>query len=106
VCPVGAIHERSEWRQVADLLDSRRKTTVAMVAPSVRVALGEELGLAPGAGSAGQVVAALRALGFDHCLDVNFAADMTILEASFFRACATPLGGFWGRWPGVSTALC
>ncbi len=25
ICPVGAISERSEWREVEDLLDSRRK---------------------------------------------------------------------------------
>ena len=25
ICPVGAISERSEWREVEDLLDSKRK---------------------------------------------------------------------------------
>lgn len=80
VCPVGAIQERSEWREVLDALDSRRKVLVAMTAPAVRVAIGEELGLGPGVVSTGQMVTAQRQLGFDYVLDVNFGADLTIIE--------------------------
>lgn len=39
---------------------------VIQTAPSVRVSIGEELGLAPGAVETGQMVAAQRALGFDY----------------------------------------
>jgi len=49
-------------------------------APAIRVALGEEFGLAPGSIVTGQMVAALRALGFDRVFDTNFTADLTILE--------------------------
>lgn len=80
VCPVGAIRERSEWRQVLDELDTKRKVMVAVTAPAVRVAIGEEVGLAPGTATVGQMVAAQRALGFDYVLDVDFAADLTIME--------------------------
>lgn len=51
--------------QVLRLLKDRRKFIVVATAPSVRVAIGEELGLAPGAVPTGQMVAALRKLGFD-----------------------------------------
>ena len=44
---------------------------VVQTAPAVRVAIGEELGLAPGTVSTGQMVAALRALGFDHVFDTG-----------------------------------
>lgn len=53
---------------------------VIQTAPSVRVSIGEELGLAPGSVETGQMVAAQRALGFDHVFDANFSADLTIME--------------------------
>lgn len=80
VCPVGAIKERSEWRAVLDELESKRKVMVAMTAPAVRVAIGEEVGQGPGAVNVGQMVSAQRELGFDYVLDVDFAADLTIME--------------------------
>lgn len=80
VCPVGAITERSEWRAVLDELDNKRKLMVCMTAPAVRVAIGEEVGMAPGSITVGQMAAAQRALGFDKVLDVDFAADLTIME--------------------------
>lgn len=48
---------------------------VAITAPAVRVALGEELGLSPGSVTTGQMVTAQRELGFDyggqqHCVDL------------------------------------
>ena len=82
-CPTGALYERPELAQVMDLLDANAAgvTKVAIVAPAVRVSIGEELGLSPGSISTGQVVTALkRELGFDAVFDVNFAADLTILE--------------------------
>ncbi|GAB4819092.1 hypothetical protein N2152v2_006138 [Parachlorella kessleri] len=80
ICPVGAISERSEWREVLDQLESRRKTMIIMMAPSIRVAVGEELGLAPGAVTTGQIATAQRMLGFEYVFDANFSADLTIME--------------------------
>ncbi|EFN55045.1 hypothetical protein CHLNCDRAFT_24040 [Chlorella variabilis] len=89
MCPVGAITERAEWREVEDQLDAKRKAgrgagraglMVCVTAPAVRVAIGEELGLAPGTITTGQMVAAQRQLGFDYVFDVNFGADLTIME--------------------------
>ena len=56
---------------------------VAQTAPAVRVAIGEELGLAPGTIETGQMVAALKALGFDYVFDTDFSADLTIMEEGF-----------------------
>jgi NADH-quinone oxidoreductase subunit G len=53
---------------------------VAQTAPSVRVALAEEVGLSPGTVTTGQMVAALRALGFDVVFDTDMSADLTIME--------------------------
>ena len=50
------------------------------VAPAVRVSLGDEFHLPPGAIVTGQMVAALKRLGFDRVFDTNFGADLTIME--------------------------
>ena len=50
------------------------------VAPAVRVAIDEALGKPPGSVSTGQLVAALRALGFDFVFDTLFGADLTVVE--------------------------
>ncbi len=79
VCPTGALMEKSE----IDLYDEYRKAGKYMVvqtAPAVRAALGEEFGYKIGTPVTGQMVAALRRLGFDKVYDTNFAADLTIME--------------------------
>lgn len=80
VCPTDAIHERPHWQEVLDIIESGRKTVVVQSAPAVRVAIGEEVGLAPGEVTTGQMVAAQRALGFNYVFDTNFSADVTIME--------------------------
>lgn len=47
---------------------------------SQRVGIPEEFGLKPGDISTGQLVAALKEIGFDLVLDTNTAADLTIME--------------------------
>ncbi|PHJ39190.1 Fe-Fe hydrogenase 2 [Desulforamulus profundi] len=60
----------------------RDKSLFKMVqcAPSVRVSIGEDFGLAYGTVTPGKMAAALRRLGFDRVYDTNFGADMTIIE--------------------------
>jgi NADH-quinone oxidoreductase subunit G/NADP-reducing hydrogenase subunit HndD len=65
---------------VWEALGDPKKHVVVQTAPAIRVALGEEFGAAPGSIVTGQMVAALRALGFDKVFDTNFTADLTILE--------------------------
>lgn len=79
-CPVGAITERMEFRDVITALRKHDKVLVAQTAPSVRVALSEEFGELPGSISTDKMVAALRRLGFDYVFDTNFTADLTIIE--------------------------
>ncbi len=80
VCPTGAITIRPEVDAVWKDIYNPQKTVVAQIAPAVRVALGEEFGMKPGKITTGHIVAALRALGFDHVYDTCFTADMTIIE--------------------------
>ena len=79
-CPVDSITERDECPQVRQAVADPDKIVVVSTSPAVRVALGEEFGLEPGAFVEGKMVALLRALGADYVLDTNFAADLTIVE--------------------------
>ncbi len=80
VCPTGALSEVDSTGAVWEALGDPKKHVVVQTAPAIRVALGEEFGAAPGSIVTGQMVAALRALGFDKVFDTNFTADLTILE--------------------------
>lgn len=80
VCPVGALYEKDETEKVWQAIGNADKHVIVQVAPAVRVALGEEFGLAPGSISTGKMVAALRRLGFAKVFDTDFSADVTIME--------------------------
>ena len=79
VCPTGALMEKSEIAKY-DEYRKAGKYMVVQTAPAVRAALGEEFGYKIGTPVTGQMVAALRRLGFDKVYDTNFAADLTIME--------------------------
>jgi NADH-quinone oxidoreductase subunit G len=80
VCPVAAIKEQSSIDEVWSAIGDPDRVVVVQEAPSVRVALGDDLGLPPGTLVTGKMHAALKKLGFDHVFDTNFAADLTIME--------------------------
>ncbi|MBQ5758520.1 MAG: iron hydrogenase small subunit [Schwartzia sp.] len=80
VCPTGAIMEKDDTRKVLDWLQDPSKHVIVQIAPAVRVSLGDALGLKPGSIVTGQMVTALKMLGFDKVFDTNFAADLTIME--------------------------
>ena len=80
VCPTGAITPKSEVEDVWKSLDNRKKTVIAQIAPAVRVAVGEMFGLEPGVTATGQIVGALRAMGFNKVFDTSFTADLTVVE--------------------------
>ncbi|MDA3866689.1 MAG: NADH-dependent [FeFe] hydrogenase, group A6 [Salinivirgaceae bacterium] len=80
VCPTGALTEVDHTTNVLRALADPSKTVVVQTAPAVRVALGEEFGLAAGTLVTGKMVSALRRLGFDKVFDTDFAADLTIME--------------------------
>ena len=79
VCPTGALMEHSEIDKI-DAAFKAGKHVVVQAAPAVRAALGEEFGYKVGTPVTGKMVAALRRLGFERVYDVNFGADLTIME--------------------------
>ena len=80
VCPVGALSEKDNTKEVWDALGDPTKHVVVQPAPAVRAALGEEFGLPMGTSVTGKMAAAMRRLGFDKVFDTDFAADLTIME--------------------------
>lgn len=82
-CPVGALQGQSHWQAVEEILNNKNKQLiVAQIAPSIRVSIGEEFGLAHGQVVTGQLVASIKKLGFDAAFDVNLGADMTTYAES------------------------
>lgn len=57
-------------------VDENRIITVAQAAPAVRVTISEAFGLPPGAVSTGQLVTALKAVGFDYVFDTNVSSKV------------------------------
>ncbi len=79
VCPTGALMEHSEIPLVDEAFKAG-KHVIVQAAPAVRAALGEEFGYPVGTPVTGKMIAALRRLGFERVYDVNFGADLTIME--------------------------
>ncbi len=79
-CPVGALHERSDTGKVWKALADKDKIVVAQVAPAVRAAWGEQIGLAPEEATIGKIMDALKRMGVDYVFDTVFSADLTIME--------------------------
>ena len=80
VCPTGALHEREEIDNVREAIADPENVVIVAPAPAVRAAIGEEFGNPVGTNTEGKMFTALRMLGFDKVFDVNFAADLTIME--------------------------
>lgn len=80
VCPTGAIVPKSDVAHVWKMIDNPTKKVVAQIAPAVRVAIGEAFGMEPGTVLIGQIVAALKLIGFDKVFDTGFSADLTVVE--------------------------
>jgi NADH-quinone oxidoreductase subunit G len=80
VCPTGAIVPKSEIDGVWKAISDPNKVVIAQIAPAVRVAIGEEFGFAPGVDTTGQIVSALKMIGFNKVFDTAFSADLTVVE--------------------------
>lgn len=80
VCPVGAISEKDETEKAIEWLNDPSIKTFFAFAPAVRVTLGEEFNMTLGANAEKKIVTALKHMGADYVCDVNWAADVTIME--------------------------
>ena len=79
-CPVGALRERDDTAKLMAAVHDPSKTVVLQVAPAVRAAWGDGLGLPSELATERRMAAAFRRIGVDYVFDTNFSADLTIME--------------------------
>lgn len=82
-CPVDSLKPKKEYDQVLELLKNKEQNNqklVISIAPSVRVAIGDEFGIKNSENLEKILPSILRKIGFDYVLDVAFGADATIME--------------------------
>jgi len=79
-CPTGALKGNDPSEQVWAALNDPDRFVVVQTAPAVRASIGEEFDMPPGSLVTGEMVTALRMLGFDRVFDTDFTADLTIIE--------------------------
>ncbi len=79
-CPVGALQERDDCAHLMRAIADPDKIVIVQIAPAVRAAWGEGIGLPREMATEKRMAAAVRALGVDYVFDTNFSADLTIME--------------------------
>ena len=80
VCPTGALSENDQTETALDWFCDPEIKTVVAFAPAVRVTIGDGFNLPAGANVEKRIVTALKQLGADYVCDINWAADVTIME--------------------------
>ena len=80
VCPTGAIVVKSTTDKLWEELSDKNTQVIVQIAPAVRVAISKELGHEDGENTMGQIVTALRKMGFDKIFDTSVGADLTVIE--------------------------
>lgn len=79
-CPTGALRVRDDTEKAWNAIEDKEKITVVQIAPAVRTAWGEVLGMERENATVGKMVDALKRMGFDYVFDSVFSADLTIME--------------------------
>lgn len=80
VCPTGALGEKDQTDTALDWFADPEVKTVVAFAPAVRVTLGDAFQMSAGVNLEKRIVTALKQLGADYVCDINWAADVTIME--------------------------
>ncbi|MGL4741462.1 MAG: [FeFe] hydrogenase, group A [Sarcina sp.] len=79
-CPVDALKEKSHIDRVKCALEDEDKHVIVAMAPAVRSSIGELFKMPYGTDVTGRLYTALKLLGFEKVFDINFGADMTVME--------------------------
>ena len=79
-CPVGALRECDDRLRLQRAIADPEKIVLLQIAPAVRTAWGEQLGLGVKEATLGKLVCALKRIGVDYVFDTTLSADLTIME--------------------------
>ena len=79
-CPVGALRERDDVGKALEAVEDKDMITVVQIAPAIRTAWGESMGLSKEEATVNKLADGLKKIGFDYVFDTTFTADLTIME--------------------------
>lgn len=79
-CPVGALRERDDVGKALEAVEDKDMITVVQIAPAIRTAWGESMGLSKEEATVNKLADGLKKIGFDYVFDTSFSADLTIME--------------------------
>lgn len=79
-CPTGALRERDDVGRALEAVEDKDKITVVQIAPAIRTAWGESMGLSKEEATVNKLADGLKKIGFDYVFDTSFSADLTIME--------------------------
>lgn len=79
-CPTGALSERDDRHHFSRALGDPDVITMVQVAPAVRTAWADEMGLKADDNTMAKLVGALKMIGVDYVFDTTYSADLTIME--------------------------
>lgn len=79
-CPTGALREKEDIVRVKEVLNNPEKVVIVQLAPAAKIAIGEAFGYPPGTCLVGQLITALRKLGFDYVFDTQLGVDIVCIE--------------------------
>jgi len=82
VCPTGALHEKTNFDIVQDMISNPDIKVIAQYSPVISLSLAEEIGLRTGKDLNGILNAVLKRIGFDKVFDNSFGSDLAIYEQS------------------------
>jgi iron-only hydrogenase group A len=80
VCPTGALHEKTNFDIVQDMISNPDIKVIAQYSPVISLSLAEEIGLRTGKDVNGILNAVLKRIGFDKVFDNSFGSDLAIYE--------------------------
>jgi len=83
LCPVQSFYEKNDVSRVRQALRDPSLHVVGMLSPVVGASIGEEFGQDSGTLLNPQLVAILKAIGFDRIFDVGIGVDVLLLEESY-----------------------
>ena len=79
-CPVGALRECDDRRRFQNAIEDPEMIVLLQIAPAVRTAWGEQIGLSVKDATLGKLVCAFKRMGVDYVFDTTLSADLTIME--------------------------
>lgn len=81
-CPTGALHEKSNFDVLLDMLNNKDVKVLVQYSPTVAMAIAEELAIRTGKDISGLINATLRKIGFSKVYNTAAGSDLMIYEQS------------------------